>query len=104
MMGTSATLPGPRAGRLKEEIMTVIQLANESAMDVQVFSWTSPSTGVRARVFWSPGIAPMITWTNPDRFGWSDPSALPGRRQAAAVRALALAYATAVEEITGEEG
>jgi hypothetical protein len=98
--------------------MTVIQLANESAMDVQVFSWTSPSTGVRARVFWSPGIAPMITWTrgsgrageitqaitNPDRFGWSDPSALPGRRQAAAVRALALAYATAVEEITGEEG
>ena len=85
-------------------------MANESAMGVVTFSWTSPSTGIRARIMWGPGMKPMVFWTSPGhpevareitdpgRFGWKDPATLPGRRQVAAVRALAEAYAAAFEE------
>lgn len=90
--------------------MTAVQLANESAMGVVAFSWTSPSTGIRARLFWAAGIRPMIAWTSPGRdgevtqeitdpgrFGFRDPAALTGRKQVAAVRALAQAYASVFE-------
>ena len=53
---------------------TKIIMANESAMGVVTFSWTSPSTGIRARVMWGPGMKPMVCWTAPGR----DPR-LPGK-------------------------
>ena len=90
---------------------TKIIMANESAMGTVVFSWTSPSTGIRARIMWGPGMRPMVAarfpgrdgevtreLADPARFGWKDASGLPGRRQVAAVRALADAYAAAFEE------
>ena len=89
---------------------TKIIMANESAMGVVTFSWTSPSTGIRARVMWGPGMKPMVCWTapgraetareitDPARFGFADPSALTGRKQVAAVRALATVYARVFEE------
>jgi hypothetical protein len=90
--------------------MAGIVLANESALGTLVFSWVSPSTGNQARVVWGPGMQPMVCFrapgrrevtrpiVRPERLGWTDPSQLPGRKQVAAVRALAMTFATAMEE------
>lgn len=88
----------------------MIQLANESALGLFIFSWTSPSTGIHARIMWGPGMTPMVSSSfpgrpgetsreiaNPGRFGWQNPAALTGKRQQAAVRSLAKAYAEAFE-------
>lgn len=96
--------------------MTVIKLANESALGVYMFTWTSPATGYRCGIIWSEGAGdPIIEWTcpsgqhihrmiaAPERFGWTDPSGKPAKRQLAVVQDFARTYAEAAEAAATED-
>jgi hypothetical protein len=77
-----------------------VPLSNESAVGVYSFSWTMD--GAKLVIQWGEGMtAPLAFYgpntmrevTNPGRFGWTGPPKGSSRKQLAAVRAFAQAFA-----------
>jgi hypothetical protein len=92
--------------------MPRVMLANESALGVYSFSWLVD--GQKVSIQWGDGTtAPLAFFgragcrevERPERFGWTGPPKGNSRRQLAAVKAFAQAFADALAaELDEDEG